>query len=97
MLIKRDHFLPLQFKMAKLYFLAISLNFANNQDLKQITFTQLCEDLQSVSKDTNFTAEKPLIFSLLPQKGTHWSVKVYQKELQTYLTIIGKYKFVIQN
>ena len=99
MLIKRDNFLPLQFKMAKLYFLAISLNFANNQDLKQITFTQLCEDLQNVSKDTNFTTEKPLIFSLLPQKykGTHWSVKVYQKELQTYLTIKGKYKFVIQN
>ena len=47
------------------------LNFANNQDLKQITFTQLCEDLQSVSKDTNFTTEKPLIFSLLPQKYKH--------------------------
>ena len=99
MLIKRDHFLPLQFKMAKLYFLAISLNFANNQDLKQITFIQLCEDLQNVSKDTNFTTEKPLIFPLLPQKykGSHWSVKVYQKALQTYLTILGTYKFVIQN
>ena len=80
MLIKRDNFLPLQFKMAKLY------------------FSSIVRGSSECIKGHKFYNREALDFFLASTKiQTHWSVKVYQKELQTYLTIIGKYKFVIQN
>ena len=89
----RIKFFPLQFKMATFHFLAVNHFWISLISKISNSLAHLCENFQNVSADHNFATKKPIIVPLLTRKykGRHWSVKVCQRALQTYLTILGTY------
>ena len=89
----RIKFFPLQFKMATFHFLVVNHFWKSLISNISNSLAHLCENFQNVSADHNFATKKPIIVPLLPRKykGRHWSVKVCQRALQTYLTILGTY------
>ena len=89
----RIKFFPLQFKMATFHFLAVNHFWISLISKISNSLAHLCENFQNVSADHNFATKKPIIVPLLLRKykGRHWSVKVCQRALQTYLTILGTY------
>ena len=73
------------------------IDFIRSKDLHQVTLSSLTDHLlKTETMDSRYASEKQLSFPLLQvqYKGPHWTTKIGQRALQTYMTLLGTIFFI---